>query len=822
MKKVQKKPQQRACSVCGKRGHNKSRCSEFLRQISNQPEKTPPVLFVVHTDSPNVQSPHLINLKTDDNPWSRVEAEAPSTNDNWYYYYHAMRDNESPVKLGEVEINEEAEAMPIEKFEESNFENEYEDTIELPEFSPVRQTEEFVEEKPELTEQEKNYFFWRRLTWQTALVALLIFIPFKADSYYHKIKSTTENIASNGTAGFMALQESTSAIMRSDIDGAEASVISALNKFNAALNEMNNKHRVLQKIASALPIVSNEVLSRQNIITAGQKIATGNTFLIQGISKSQETTTSSLSERISLIVSNLGAAIPNYEEALKDLGEIDPGVLPLEYQAPFNDFKLLFTAFLDDMKNLSDLGSSVSEIFGGEGLRRYLLVFQNPHEIRPTGGFLGSFALIDVKDGKIVNIDVPAGGSYDLQGQLNEYVEPPTPLLLSNKRWEFQDANWFPDFPASAEKMMWFYRHSRDITVDGVIAINSSVLERLLSIFGPISDEKRNLTITSENAIAQIQKIVEEGPEKKANKPKQILSDLAPQFINYFFNLKNEQIAPLLISLSEALEQKEIQAYFTDSETEETIKSFGWGGQIIQTKNNQDYLFVVNTNIQGQKSDANIKQTISHQMVVAEDGTVTDSVIITRTHTGTPGEKLYGQPNIDYIRVYVPLNSQLTSAGGFIWPDEKSFRAPDLWTRKDSTLDNLEKEVGIDENTGTRITNEFGKTAFGNWIILEPGETKQIHFTYRLPYKIMPLQEIKTGVMDKLMKDTTQMSQYQLVVQRQSGQEGQFESQLIYPNYWHPSWTDGANMTLAMNGVSIGPMPLETDSVWSLMMTTEK
>jgi hypothetical protein len=432
---------------------------------------------------------------------------------------------------------------------------------------------------------------------------------------------------------------------------------------------------------------------------------------------------------------------------------------------------------------------------------------------------MGSFALLDIKDGEIVKIDIPAGGTYDLQGQLSEYLVPPAPLLLSNKRWEFQDANWFPDFPASAKKILWFYRHSRNLTADGVIAINASVLNRLLSIIGPIAEQNRNIVIDKENALVTIQNIVEYGPEKKANKPKQILSDLAPVFINNFKKMKAGEVLPMLANLQEALQQKEIQSYFTDTKTENTIKEFGWGGEILNTNPDQDYLFVVNTNIQGQKSDARIKQTVSHQAMVQSDGTIVDSVVISREHTGNIEEKMYGQTNIDYLRIYVPAGSELVRASGFIWPDEQSFKAPESWYEKDIMLNELEKEVGIDSKSGTRITSEFGKTAFANWIITEPGQTTQVQFIYKLPFKAW--EQPKGPSLNnwaKIFQSENPSSKYQLVVQKQSGIASNFNSQIIYPEGWSPIWQNGDGVTLATNGAAVNSAELNNDKIWSLIM----
>jgi hypothetical protein len=583
---------------------------------------------------------------------------------------------------------------------------------------------------------------------------------------------------------------------------------------------MNSKYTFLQSLISAVPKLKDEVGSRQSLLLAGQKISLGNTYIIKGISDNQLQPTEKLTNRLNTMITHLRAAIPNYESALINLSEVNQDVLPLAYQASFGEFKQLFATILNDFKNIAELGESMQEIFGGEGTRKYILVFQNQNEIRPTGGFIGSFAILDVKDGQIINFEVPAGGSYDLQGQLDKTVEPPAPLLLANKRWEFQDANWYPDFSASAEKILWFYRHSRNTTADGVIAINATVLERLLSIMGPIQDLERNISLNSENAIQTIQNIVENSPEKQQNKPKQILSDLAPQFLQYLQNIEPKDLLPVFAHLQESLTKKEIQAYFTDEPTQKKVASYGWGGKILDTKSDQDYLMIVNTNVQGQKSDAKIKQHITHQSVIDENGEIINTVVITREHQGNSMEKLYGVTNINFLRLYVPQGSELLSASGFSWPDDKHFKAPDTWAEKDEDLSKKEKEIKIDEKTGTRITDEFGKTSFGNWTITEPGATTQIVFTYRLPFKAT-LQNIESSGWKKLIGGQTRTAKYQLVLQKQSGCDTTFESQIVFPETWRTYWHEGDKLEIANNGMIINKTKIDKDKIWGVVMKTK-
>lgn len=855
--KDKKRIQLRRCHFCNKPGHNKATCPEFLALQKNT--KTQPLqkidrkvrIFYHPPEQKNSDtvSVHLLNLKKQNSYWQKTETASPEniTNEWEKFYEDIKKEKQIPVyKPEEVFILPKKERLVVadkqtEVTDKQTKEKNKEELLSFEKFIDeikkenskkyLQKIQKIKLPKKETTKKEVSYNFqslfyfpslekinWRKSLSTAMIVLTILALPLQTKTFYKNIKVSTDKITTNSTEGFMALQDSTAAIITADLPNAQYSITEALNKFNEAIKEIQD-HKILQAIAKNVPLIKTEVQSRQNIVMAGQKIALGNTYLIKGITEANNTELSPL-DRLTTLADHLKFAIPNYEQAFEDLEAVDLKVLPFEYQAPFKDFKFLFSGLLYDLKNIAEISRNVNEIFGGHGLRRYLLVFQNEAELRPTGGFLGSFAVMEIKDGNIINLEIPPGGSYDLQGQLSVLIEPPTPLLLSNKKWEFQDANWFPDFKTSAEKMLWFYRHSRNITLDGVIAINSSVLTRLLSLIGPISDEQRNLVLNEKNILFSLQKVVEEGEEKELNKPKQILSDIGPQILSSLLSLRPENTLPLLFNLNEALTQKEIQAYFTSPSTQKAVESFNWAGKIIQTPDDRDYLMVVNTNIQGQKSDSQIKQRIQHQALVQEDGTVLNSVTITKTHEGQAGQKFYGQTNIDYIRIYVPEGSQLISAQGFTWPDEKYFRAPIKGATKDEDLKNIEQEMGFDEASGTRITNEFGKTAFGNWLITEPGSVNTVQFIYRLPFRVFSPEKNpnKNNIFTSILNSDKTVSQYQLLVQRQSGSRSTFESQVVYPAGFESVWSDGENSNLALNGHFVTESPLKKDKIWSLIM----
>lgn len=791
-----KKPQLRRCGQCNSAGHNKATCPKKITTIAPSASAVGMVKFFVHhVNTPAESSPHVINLKSEKNElWNTVKSSAPEAQpESLFHSYHLHDENSQPPKAYSKLFSDLDHSEKI--HDDKHF------------FSVIKRA-------------AKNLAAIKSFAIITVLsIALISFAPGSVRGYYDDLTSTKSTIIENSTAGFLALQESATALKSADLTSAEKATSEALNKFNLALTNLAGKHTILQTIAGMVPFVHGELESREKVLLAGEEIAVGNSYLISILKTFTSEPSTTLTFKLNQITSALNAANPNYELALKNLNDINLKLLPFEYQEQFKDYRSLFNNLVKNFKNISNLNGTLQEVFGGNGQRRYLVIFQNSAELRPTGGFMGSFGILDVKNGAIVNFTVPPGGTYDLNGQMPFSKIPPLPLTISNKRWEFQDANWFPDFSASAQKILSFYKLSWNETADGVIAVNASVLERLLGVVGPITNNARNLTLSADNASVIIQNVVENGPEKLQNKPKQILADLAPTILDSIKKAPAKILLPLLGNLDEALNQKELQAYFTDPAAEAAIASSGWGGTITKTDPNSDYLLVVNTNLQGQKSDARIKQLISHQTVIENDGTVTDNVVITREHTGLNDEKYYGVPNIDYIRVYVPEGSTLLSANGFTWPDEKSFRVPDRSATIDNFLKIHERELGVDQISGTRITSEFGKTAFGNWVITKPGSISQAQFTYRLPFKIELKTSGENSVLDNIMNDfSTAVTPYRLTAQKQSGITSDFESQVIFPLTWKPSWLKGNHAIPASNGFKIETFPLTNDETWTVLL----
>ena len=663
----------------------------------------------------------------------------------------------------------------------------------------------------------KEMFTARLRLTHVMAVLLILALPFPTVAYYKNLTLTGQQVYESGTQGFFSLQSSTVAALGADLDGAERDLSQALASFATANSILEKEHRVLQSITAALPVVGGQFESRRNILQAGQHIALGNAYLIKGIGEASVTSTP-VTDRLTVLKQHIRSTIPQYQAALDTLHHVETRTLPVEFQGSFDELKFLATAVIDDMNDLVDLVDALSVIFGQDEFRRYLIVFQNNRELRATGGFVGSFAVVDVQKGKILNIDVPGGGSYDLQGQLDVFEKPPVPLQLVNGRWEFQDANWWPHFPASAEKLAWFYRHARGSSVDGVIALNASVLERFLSVMGPVANEEHAVILDPESALDTLQYKVEYDFNTASNTPKEIIGDVMGDFLSLVEHADRIDLIKLVVALHEAAREKEVQVYMHDPALEQQILEFGWTGELFETTAPQDYLMVVASNVQGQKTDAKIEQEVEHTVMVEADGTATVKIMVRRSHQGQPGELFYGGPNISYLRLYVPQGAELLDAGGFTYPPEDAFHVPEPWYVEDEDVALYEKEVGIDSKTGTQILESFQKTVFANWMATAPGGTSEAFVVYRLPFRI-PIQEVAKSARWFTVgsEQPAETSRYSLVVQKQSGTESRVVSTVIYPDGWQPVWRSNDRTQLTTNG-AVTDQVLESDITYGVVM----
>lgn len=154
-----------------------------------------------------------------------------------------------------------------------------------------------------------------------------------------------------------------------------------------------------------------------------------------------------------------------------------------------------------DVDAIGNAARLLPAMLGADGPRDYLLVAQNPAELRATGGLIGAVALVHADRGAVSLVRQEAGTSLGPWPASVAPVPSATEGLYGPLVGRYlQDANLTPDFPQAASTTAAMWSAAYGGAVDGVIAIDPVVLSALLGSTGPVSLPTGDV-LTSSNAI---------------------------------------------------------------------------------------------------------------------------------------------------------------------------------------------------------------------------------------------------------------------------------------------------------------------------------
>ena len=399
------------------------------------------------------------------------------------------------------------------------------------------------------------------------------------------------------------------------------------------------------------------------------------------------------------------------------------------------------------------------QITGYPEPQTYLFLLQNNDELRPTGGFIGTYGIIKVRDADITYFETDDTYNLDYPVQETFKIEAPWPLqkYMNQKYWYFRDSNWSPDFPTSAQKAEWFYHQEggQEQKIEGIIAITPDFIESLVGIVGSI--EVDGILFTKNNFVDILQYEVEHGFEERDisyEQRKAIIGKLADKLLDKLYTLPLTQLLELDQLIEQALDEKQILLYSKYPQLQNLILANNWGGKVRETTG--DYLMVVDANLASLKTDAVVDRNINYFVKQNSNGELVGKVVITYQNKG---EFTWRTTRLrTYSRVYVPLGSQLIKAEGIMAQSEV--------------------EAGQD----------LGKTFFGAFISIEPGETKSLSFEYKLPVDI---------------SNQANLGQYKLLTQKQPGTGHKLQVSLNFNNKVKGFSPTGFN-TRMINSTGVG------------------
>lgn len=426
------------------------------------------------------------------------------------------------------------------------------------------------------------------------------------------------------------------------------------------------------------------------------------------------------------------------------------------FKGQFTDAGQKLSQLRQEIATLKGAMQLLPEVVGLNSGRTFLIVFQNNMELRPTGGFIGSFGLMTFADGVLRDFTVE--DVYAADGGLRGHIDPPPPIrdILGAEHWYLRDANWDPDFGKTGAQLKWFLEKELDVAVDGVIGVDVTFVEKLLQVTGPLTLPDSKVTISAENLYTRLQSEVHEDFFPGSTRKRDTLAELGRALTLKLVEGEGISWPALLSQLDNSFNERHLLVYFAKAEIEALAAELGWTGTAgklpacATVSCISDYQFVVDANLGVNKTNFFVKREVAEKVVIDEDK-LTHTLNLTYAN-GATNNAGFGGTYKNYARVFVPAGNELISA-----------------TINSQSLTIIAGPVA--SSSAVAVGEENGLPVFAALVEVLPQEEKTLTLTYSRPLQIsgeFPLE-------------------YLYAVQKQAGTPADtYSLEIGYPGTWKP------------------------------------
>lgn len=563
---------------------------------------------------------------------------------------------------------------------------------------------------------------------------IAIFVGVSILPHYASLKS----VYSQSNEGGLHLQAAEKFLREQKFDLATQELLSAEESFNLAQKNLGNLD---DSLVMKSDYIENQYLVAQDVLFIGEKLS-GSLQKITAIGdkalkivKEKDATFLNIDSKTKgEILQVILESTNDLKDVRRDFSIVSEKLVEINKRQPLFIFDKVIDPLQTNIPKVEqtfDLALTFMKVLpafaGYPEEKTYLFILENNREMRPSGGFIGTYGILNMENGEIKKFFTDNSYNLDVLVKDDWELASPEPMkkYMNQPKWFFRDSNWWPDWPTSAEKIEWFYKAEGGTEeVDGVIAVTSTVIEELLGVLGEF--EVAGLTFNKENFWEQMQYQVEFGYYKQGidvMDRKDIIGDLGKQIMARLFTLPLSEWPSLIEMVGQQTKEKHILLNFHDPSLQKLAVENGWAGQVKRFPG--DFVMLVDANLAALKTDSVMDRTMIYSLEQDVEDDLTAQVKVNYQNSGTFSWKTTRYRT--YTRLYVPEGSQLVS----VKAGNKKYTAEEIDTYK-----------------------EFEKTAFGVFFEVEPQTSKEVVWTYKLPNKI---------------KDQINKGQYSLLVQKQPG-----------------------------------------------------
>lgn len=489
-----------------------------------------------------------------------------------------------------------------------------------------------------------------------------------------------------------------------------------------------------------VPLANNYYNDADHLLKAGQYGLDAGTIVVESIKpyadvlglKGQGSfVMGSAEDRIKLAILTMGKITPRIDEvsqkltlARKEIDQVDPNHYP-EFLGMGK-----IRSQLISLRSSADKGASFVEearplikvlpsLLGESKEKKYLILFQNDKELRPTGGFITAYAVFRVEKG-VIHVDTSAD-IYGLDDTIKNKPKAPEPILKYLPKattLNLRDSNLSPDYIESMKTFRSMYETSpAKKEVDGIIALDTHVLVSVIKI---LDDEVTadGITFTTKEdkrchcpqVIYQLEDNISRPVNYIKAERKQLLGSLLYAIMNKALKSSPKLYwGPLFQSGITEINEKHILMYLYNHDAQAGVAALNAAGRIVPFDG--DYLHINETNFSGAKTNLFVEESVEQNYAIDSAGNITKTLVIDYKNPDPPsdcnlerGGLCLNSVHRDWIRIYVPKGATLVDSTG--------------------------SEVKM------TTYEDLGKTVFEGFLTVRPLGTAKLTVKYKLPFKL--------------------------------------------------------------------------------------
>ena len=382
-------------------------------------------------------------------------------------------------------------------------------------------------------------------------------------------------------------------------------------------------------------------------------------------------------------------------------------------------FGLDFTPIRDEVTATIKASSWLA---GADAPKRYMIAFQNSAEARGTGGILGAFAIVEFNKGRFSVIRTGSNAQLKSLEEIPIRMPKEYTRLYGSDPAIWQNSNLSPHFPYGAKIWMELWRQQYGDRLDGIIAVDPTLLSYILNSTGPVKVGKSSSYVNSRNLVNETLRDAYKRYEFNNNARKQYLVEIMNSTFSQLLAQNFNKVEFGKAMLKGILENR-LLIYTNDSKAENFLQRTKLGGY-MQVEPNNEFRVVIQ-NIDASKLDfyldrkvlikslscknegeIEVKVYLKHNI---QSGLGLPSYVLTRADKTKPIAMVSGQHRF-LVFVYGPTYSKLIHA-----KRSSSFDSPGvIGTEREREILVVDVDLapGQSENITATFTNGKGPITY--------------------------------------------------------------------------------------------------------------